>query len=414
MKMLRFILIPAVLFLLPGSASAVWVQQQSGTTAYLHKVIFLDFSNGWVLGDSGFVLRTTNGGQIWQRDTVDTRFSFSSIWFHDANLGWVVGGRDSSGHMINVLFATTDGGIHWQAIYRDTMENMSFSDLEFVTPLKGWLAGSQLYSNGGGKGYLFYTSDGGVRWALNDSSDPPQYGIYWDVSFADSLNGCLAVGNPGVTESFGYLQKTTDGGLSWQGSGSGLTMFSGVHCLDRNHVWYSWYCLWSNERTWGVSCGSGGLSGSGYRVPSLAPVDTLRGWVLLPDTLVDTRDGGITWSRQVPPGIKWDICFVDSLNGWIVGYQGLILHTTDGGSGVWTESSRLTPRTSRLTVSPNPFTSFTTLPGHSSESFTLYDISGRKVGTYRGDRIGEGLAAGVYFLRAEKGDRKPLRVVKIR
>jgi hypothetical protein len=43
-----------------------------------------------------------------------------------------------------------------------------------------------------------------------------------------------------------------------------------------------------------------------------------------------------------------------------------------------------------------------------------YDISGRRVGTFKGDRIGEGLRAGVYFVRAEKGDRKPMRIVKIR
>jgi hypothetical protein len=36
------------------------------------------------------------------------------------------------------------------------------------------------------------------------------------------------------------------------------------------------------------------------------------------------------------------------------------------------------------------------------------------VGTYRGDRIGEGLRAGVYFVRAEGKDGKPLRIVKVR
>ena len=69
---------------------------------------------------------------------------------------------------------------------------------------------------------------------------------------------------------------------------------------------------------------------------------------------------------------------------------------------------------SEMNVHPNPFISFASVPGHSSERFTLYDISGRKVGTYRGDRIGEGLAAGVYFLNPEGKDAKPLRVVKLR
>ena len=65
-------------------------------------------------------------------------------------------------------------------------------------------------------------------------------------------------------------------------------------------------------------------------------------------------------------------------------------------------------------INPNPFTSFATLPGHEAERFSLYDVSGRQVGTYRGDRVGEGLAPGVYFLRQESKNAEPLRIVKIR
>jgi hypothetical protein len=67
-----------------------------------------------------------------------------------------------------------------------------------------------------------------------------------------------------------------------------------------------------------------------------------------------------------------------------------------------------------LTVHPNPFASFSSIPGHESERFALYDVSGRRVGVYKGDRIGEGLRAGVYFLRAESGEGKPVRIVKVR
>jgi len=65
-------------------------------------------------------------------------------------------------------------------------------------------------------------------------------------------------------------------------------------------------------------------------------------------------------------------------------------------------------------ATPNPFSSFATVPGHEGERFALYDISGRLVGKYRGDRVGEGLSAGVYFLKPDKGVAKPLRIVKLR
>jgi bacillopeptidase F len=83
-------------------------------------------------------------------------------------------------------------------------------------------------------------------------------------------------------------------------------------------------------------------------------------------------------------------------------------------SGVDEEAARSPVSRLPFSVRPNPFTSFFAVPGHETECFSLYDISGRRVGTYRGDRIGEGLQAGVYFVRAAKGDQKPLRVVKVR
>ena len=90
---------------------------------------------------------------------------------------------------------------------------------------------------------------------------------------------------------------------------------------------------------------------------------------------------------------------------------------TASGSGVWEESQgSFQPPTSDLSFSvvPNPFNSFSTLPGHERERFALYDIAGRKVGIYRGDRVGADVPPGVYFLRPLCQGGSPLRVVKVR
>jgi hypothetical protein len=74
------------------------------------------------------------------------------------------------------------------------------------------------------------------------------------------------------------------------------------------------------------------------------------------------------------------------------------------------------PSAFRLPVRPvpNPFVSYARVPGRESEKFNLYDVSGRKVGTYRGDKIGSDLSTGVYFLKVASGDSRPVRVVKVR
>jgi len=108
------------------------------------------------------------------------------------------------------------------------------------------------------------------------------------------------------------------------------------------------------------------------------------------------------------------IAWQDTRNG---NYDIYSQQVSTSGSGVWENPhGSYHPPASNLffSVAPNPFTSFATVPGHSSERFALYDISGRRVGVYKGDRIGEGLRAGVYFLRAKSGEARPVRVVKVR
>ena len=71
-------------------------------------------------------------------------------------------------------------------------------------------------------------------------------------------------------------------------------------------------------------------------------------------------------------------------------------------------------REKTLKVEPNPFSSFAVIRGGEKESFTAYDITGKKVGIWRGDRIGEGLAPGVYFLRPTTKSDRPIRIVKLK
>ncbi|MGB3480219.1 MAG: hypothetical protein WBB67_13805 [bacterium] len=94
----------------------------------------------------------------------------------------------------------------------------------------------------------------------------------------------------------------------------------------------------------------------------------------------------------------------------------LIKTDSDGNIGVEEKSSgRFYPLTANfsLTVVPNPFTSFATVAGRETEWFVLYDITGRQVGAYKGDKVGKGLSPGVYFLQAKEKDTMPVQLVKI-
>jgi len=87
-----------------------------------------------------------------------------------------------------------------------------------------------------------------------------------------------------------------------------------------------------------------------------------------------------------------------------------------GNSGIeYKEGIPSNSQEKTLKVEPNPFSSSAVIRGGEKESFTAYDITGKRVGTQRGDRIGEDLEPGVYFLRPAvgMGDRL-IRIIKLK
>jgi hypothetical protein len=125
----------------------------------------------------------------------------------------------------------------------------------------------------------------------------------------------------------------------------------------------------------------------------------------------DLGDGGYGWATGITVGRGRDdtlnhvyACFPD---GKVTEYTYTTGVSEEPGFGPHYGQGR-------LVVSPNPFASFTSVLGHVADRFALYDISGRKVGVFKGDRIGLGLSAGVYFFKPVGKETKPLRIVKLR
>jgi hypothetical protein len=113
------------------------------------------------------------------------------------------------------------------------------------------------------------------------------------------------------------------------------------------------------------------------------------------------------------------ISFVDVNNGWVVGSNGVILHTTDGGL-TFVESSTTgeVPVTYALKQNyPNPFNPATTIslsiPSKSFVSLKIFDALGKEVailiseelstGVYSQQWNAAGFSSGVYFYRLQAG-----------
>ncbi len=71
--------------------------------------------------------------------------------------------------------------------------------------------------------------------------------------------------------------------------------------------------------------------------------DSQYGWIVGSDGLIwRTQDGGHTWLTQSSPTTAWlsAVTFLDRYTGWAVGEQGTIIHTVDGGQQWYVQRSR--------------------------------------------------------------------------
>jgi photosystem II stability/assembly factor-like uncharacterized protein len=168
-----------------------------------YDVQFLDAQNGYVVGEFGHILRTTDGGATWQEkqgslvgeeilSALDLP-TFYGVYFLDGQNGIATG---LSGHIAR----TTDGGNEW--FFDDIEEgheSTPFFNGQFFADGSGWAvgaAGDVIRKKG--TGGTWETADIGMR--LNS----------WlrEVTFIDDKNGWIVGG-------FGTILYTRDGGKTW-------------------------------------------------------------------------------------------------------------------------------------------------------------------------------------------------------
>ncbi len=306
---------------LNGAEPYRWDIQNSGTDEILRGAYFEDNLTGWVVGDGGSVIHTTNGGLNWNAQNSGVSHRLEDICFIDSQTGWIVG---NSG----VILHTTNGGNYWGDQYPG---DAWFRDISFIDADNGWVVGQNTAYD---SVLILKTTDGGANWNLiySDTLD-----ILFGVFFTDADNGW-------VVGTSGTILRTTDGGGTWDTQASGTEEWlTDVYFIDASTGWVVGDYDYSADRANILHTTDGGDSWS-YQNPGVSYlslnsvhfIDSQNGWASgVSGKIIRTTDGGNNWHEQTSAAGSITafnaVFFADSHRGWAVGWDGTIVYTATGG-----------------------------------------------------------------------------------
>jgi photosystem II stability/assembly factor-like uncharacterized protein len=251
-----------------------WDLLSSGTTNDLMSLSFTDENTGTVVGSSGTILRTTNGGSVWTTQSSGTTDALLSVSFLDANNG-IAGGIDWTFDILAILLKTSNGGATW--FYQLNLAGY-ISAISFIDYNDAIATGNFTYCT------ILKSVDMGATWTTIDSLTST---FIYGISFINTdIGTSVGIG--------GFIAKTTNGGTNWTTQTSGTT--EDLFSVSFTNLIY------------GTAVGEAG-------------------------TILRTTNGGDDWINQSSGTTEnlYSVSFVNENNGIVVGAHGAILRTDNGG-----------------------------------------------------------------------------------
>lgn len=364
--------------------------------------------------------RSTNGGVTWSADRNISNTSGSSAVAPSVvvsgNIVHVVWQDHRNGYWQIWYMRSTDGGVTWGT-------QTSLSDYSLTQCTYPSIAVSGQYVH---VAWEANSSPGNIYYRQNTNYGDPAYWNPYQRLDHDSYTTCT----PSIATSGAYVNVVWS---DTRDNGGGRVYY--VHSTNNGGSW-----------TTEVP-----IPGSQTSISSVLPSIAARGAILLVAWQIGNSQPGpsqIYSNLSEDYGFDWDgVQLVSDKTNVTSEYPSVCFSTSamgTWGNAIWSDNradtvggtqgtevfrdgfyyipanlpigaSQVSEISNRsLKVSPNPFVNFTTVSGQEKGDFVLYDISGKKVGTYRGERIGADVSPGVYFLVLPGRNVNPVRIVKVR
>jgi photosystem II stability/assembly factor-like uncharacterized protein len=339
--------------------NGIWTKQTSPVTTTLNSISFAtDGLNGWAVGDGGVILHTTNGGIKWTQEGIGltsqilinvdvlssteayivgygkTFIKYTNDYSQSTTAQWA----NISAKLVNVAPTTNLGDVHFindneglissgnnSEVYVTTDAGNSFTtrtvpNSDFLNSI--WMISANEYYGGSQLGRIYRSTNSGANWTSLGATGTQMRSI----AFPPGSNTGYSCG---------------DNGKSYQITSTGITNLPTGLSTSLKSVTFptaneGWLCgngiirhfangVWNADQTYGNSSYNG-----------ICFVNNTNGWAVGDNGVIIHTTDGKNWVGQTNPDTKanglLDVFFLDVNEGWAVGFNGIILHTTNGGS----------------------------------------------------------------------------------
>ena len=197
--------------LVTSDGGASWSERPLPAAVDLRAIRCVTPTLAFAVGAGGAILRTTDSGATWQTLSSGVTSLLLGLCFINANQGWVVGadlpqfaGAWENVAVAGVILRTTDGGNTWQRQVSGT--GLPLRGVSFANSLVGAAVGGKGWENytGPEDPIVLWTTDGGATWSRQQLG--ARVKNLYRVALLDPLTG-VAIGRRGT------ILRTTTGGI---------------------------------------------------------------------------------------------------------------------------------------------------------------------------------------------------------
>jgi photosystem II stability/assembly factor-like uncharacterized protein len=273
----------------------------AGTKNNLHSVFFINSQTGYIAGDSGLVLKTTDGGTVWTPATPVTHVNLYCVSF-SSDTGFVFG--DSM-----TVLRTTNGGSSWVKLWYNHFFNNNLRTGYCISGQSFEMGGDQFYGfSKNSINFLYYIPESYYYRSLKRVSD--------SICIVVGDNGIIRRRNTLINFSLRDIVSPTSNnlnGLTFINGNIGFAVGDNSTVVRTEDGGNSWQLMRSTSY--------GKLNDVHFTSPSHGVIIGVNG------LFYATSDSGRNWWQYSMPSMENlnSICSIDGQKRIIVGDGGTIL-----------------------------------------------------------------------------------------